>query len=37
MSFPMPDLLPTYAEIFLVVMVSVILIVDLLALAGDRK
>jgi len=37
MSFPMPDLLPAYAEIFLVVMASVILIADLVAPGRDRN
>ena len=37
MSFPMPDLLPAYAEIFLVVMASVILIADLIAPGRDRR
>ena len=36
MSFPMPDLLPAYAEIFLVVMASVILIADLVVPGRDR-
>ncbi|OGA20094.1 MAG: NADH-quinone oxidoreductase subunit N [Betaproteobacteria bacterium RIFCSPLOWO2_12_FULL_63_13] len=37
MSFPMPDLLPAYAEIFLVAMVSVILITDLVIPGRDRS
>ena len=36
MSVPMPDLLPAYAEIFLVVMASVILIADLVIPGRDR-
>jgi len=36
MSFPMPDLLPAYAEIFLVAMASVILISDLVIPGRDR-
>jgi len=36
MSFPMPDLLPAYAEIFLVVMASVILIADLIVPGRER-
>ena len=36
MSVPMPDLLPAYAEIFLVVMASVILIADLVVPGRDR-
>jgi len=37
MSFPMPDLLPAYAEIFLVAMASVILIADLVVPGRDRS
>jgi len=36
MNFPMPDLLPAYAEIFLVVMASVILIADLFVSSRER-
>ena len=36
MSIPMPDLLPAYAEIFLVAMASVILIADLVMPGRDR-
>ncbi|OGA36748.1 MAG: NADH-quinone oxidoreductase subunit N [Betaproteobacteria bacterium RIFCSPLOWO2_12_FULL_65_110] len=36
MSVPMPDLLPAYAEIFLVAMASVILIADLVMPGRDR-
>ena len=36
MSFPMPDLVPAYAEIFLVVMASAILIADLVIPGRDR-
>ena len=36
MSFPMPDLLPAYAEIFLVAMTSVILIADLVIPGRER-